>query len=203
MFPVVTINVAQSLNGFVAGPEGKRVIISNSEDLERVDGLRATSDAILVGANTVMLDNPELSVRNHGGKKPLRVILDRRLRISQSSRVLDGTSTTLVYTAETSRRLENCVLVTLPDEKLTVKNILSDLYARGVRNLLVEGGPNVIRQFLEAGVYDRFFIFIGNIIIPEGGVPLFMYEKERRLAYSFVSTLGDGILIKLNRDSLL
>lgn len=202
MFPAVTINVAQSLNGLVAGPNGRRVIISNPEDLERVNDLRASSDAILVGANTVIMDDPELSVREPHEKRPVRVILDKRLRIPVSAKVLDGTSPTIVYTSVKSRRLNNCNLVTLPDERLSITDILSDLYERGIRKLLVEGGPTVINQFLASEIYDDFFIFIGNLIIPEGGIPLFKYEREVRGSFRFVSLLGDGILIKLNRDRL-
>ncbi len=201
MRPRVTINVAQSLNGYISGSGGKRVSISNEEDLIRVNKLRSSSDAILVGANTVMLDNPSLRVKpENADHQPVRIILDSRLRISPDASLFNGTSEVVIFTSNNKSTIPGARLVVKDKANLQLDNILGEIYDMGIRKLLVEGGSNVISQFLETGLFDDFFIFIGNLILPLDGTPLFQKKLDESYIYEFVETVGNGILIKLKRD---
>ncbi|MCL4343277.1 MAG: RibD family protein [Candidatus Thermoplasmatota archaeon] len=198
MRPEVTINVAQSLNGYISGKGGKRVSISNAEDAARVDTLRAESDAILVGANTVILDNPTLRVRNlPAARQPIRVVLDSKFRIKPGSSIFEDGHEVIIFTSRSTDHGFGKSVKIIREDDLGIANILARLHDTGIRKVLVEGGSNVISQFVETGLFDRFFVFIGNIILPAGSTPLFQGKTAASLSFEFVSTLGDGILIKL------
>lgn len=205
-YPYVIVNVAQSLNGFIAGRDGERTRISSDEDLERVHNLRSSVDAVLVGANTVIKDNPDLKVRNKGGmpgKQPLRVVLDSRLTIQDSSRILDGTVRTLVFTENAERAVPNAEKVMFAKGTMTVSNILTKLGSLGVKRVLVEGGRSVINQFISSGFINEFYIYIGDIIIGGEGIPLFDLGKNIRQVIKESIPLGNGILVSLQVEKLL
>lgn len=143
--PYVTLKWAESADGYIDGH------VSTPVTSMLVHKLRATHDAILVGSGTVLADRPSLDTRLFAGRSPLRVILDRRGRTGMASE-----DNTLVY-SDYSELIE----------------VLSDLYSRGVTSLLVEGGADVLRSFMAAGLWDAIRIergtvnFGGNVKAPE------------------------------------
>ncbi len=196
----ITVNVAQSINGIISGNSGKRARISDNEDLKRVHRLRSESDVILVGANTIISDNPKLRVDRaffDSDALPFRVILDRDLRIPEKSNVLDSTARTIVFTSRTDRKLEGAELVYL-DEGQEITGVVDSLAQMGIRSVLVEGGATVISQFVSQGIVDEFFLYIGNVILPESGVRLFKPDVEIRDVMTKIENLGDGILISID-----
>ena len=195
----IMINVAMSLNGLIAGRLGRRVEISSNQDRERVMHLRSTCDAILVGANTIINDNPDLRAADRGYEKnPVRVILDGRLSIPTHCRVFDGRSRTLLFTANRERKMSNCEMIYNDSMQIPVDFVLDELNDRGIKNLLVEGGSKVIRQFLLSGEVDSFNLYIGNILIENGGIPLFEIGSDVRNAILSGEKLGDGFLLNLD-----
>ena len=195
----IMINVAMSLNGLIAGRLGRRVEISSNQDRERVMHLRSTCDAILVGANTIINDNPDLRAADRGYEKnPVRVILDGRLSIPTHCRVFDGRSRTLLFTANRERKMSNCEIIYNDSMQIPVDFVLDELNHRGIKNLLVEGGSKVIRQFLLSGEVDSFNLYIGNILIENGGIPLFEIGSDVRNAILSGEKLGDGFLLNLD-----
>ena len=201
----VTINVAQSLNGLIAGKFGRRVQISSAEDWDRVLDLRTRSDAILIGANTVINDNPDLYTGRTDSKDklPIRVLLDGRLSIPTHSRIFDGRGRTLVFTANRERKMLNCDIVYSDDIHIPIPYVIETLETMNVRNLLVEGGSMVINEFLKAGVVDDFFLYVGNILIEGDGIRLF--EPATTLAGIVQSweRLGDGYVARLDVKKLM
>lgn len=204
-FPYVIINVAQSLNGYISGPEGKRITISSEEDLERVHKLRSDVDAILVGANTVIKDNPDLKVREKfrkGKTQPIRVVLDSKLRIPENSRILDGSSRTIIFTENHEKSLPGAEMILFDKGTMTITNILEKLSEHRIGKILVEGGRTVINQFINSGFINEFYIYIGDIIIGGNGTPLFDLEKNVRDIIKESSPLGSGILVSLQVEKI-
>jgi len=141
--PYVIINVAQSINGIISGPNGKPVVISSSEDTRRVHNIRKMVDAVLVGANTVINDNPELKFNESlvgPGKQPMRVVLDSNLRIPESSRILDGSVDTVIFNAVKPGTYGRAKLIHFKRDDLSIPGILNALGNLGVKRILVEGG---------------------------------------------------------------
>ncbi len=201
-FPQITINVAQSINGYIAGRFGRRVVISSDEDRMRVMQLRASSDAILVGANTIINDNPDLKAIPPGEKKPVRVLLDGRLSVPTHSRIFDGTQRTIVFTSNRERRMINCELIYAPDIDIKIDFILEKLAEIGVKKLLIEGGSMVINKFILSGYVDIFYLYTGNCVIESDGVRLFNIENMQSGLIQESNKLGDGFLLKLDPNKV-
>src|SRR6185436_14965651 len=147
---------AISLDGFINDASGKRLILSNPEDLERVDAVRAECDAILVGAGTVRADNPKLLVKK-GDKQPIKVTLTRR-------NDFDPKNNFLVYRPEAGAK------------DVDLKFLLSDLQKRGVKKLLVEGGTNIGTAFLKARLVDELQVSIAPFFVGDSKAPRFVGE---------------------------
>ncbi|WP_393971806.1 RibD family protein [Oxyplasma meridianum] len=203
--PYIIINMAQSINGMIAGSEGKRVVISSERDWRRVRELRRKCDAIMVGARTVMNDDPYLSTGDGDhteDPKPARIVLDRRLKLKPESHVLDGKSRTIIFTSNMERTVNGAEIIRLKDNDLKISNILAHLYRIGLMKILVEGGKDVITQFLMEGIFDEFYLYIGNIIIEKGGLLLFDPSVNIKNASMETKVYDEGILMRLNPEKI-
>ncbi len=202
----ITINVAQSLNGLISADNGRRANISNPEDLRRVHMLRSGSDAIIVGANTIISDNPSLKVNEKlagTGHNPARVVLDRMLRIPDYCNVLDGSTDTFVFTENREREIRGARKILKSGESLNVRSIVDHISWLGMKSLLVEGGANVIGQFLSEGIVDDFFLFVGNILLPDSGTRLFTPDVVIGDFIMERKNLGDGILLRIDPSMIM
>lgn len=202
----VTVNVAMSLNGMIAGSNGRRVRISGPEDLERVHKLRSDSDAILVGANTIINDNPFLAIDRkyqHSGTLPVRVILDSNLSSPVSSNVFLGSDQrTILFTSKKAKKHGNAEIIYRDPFNLDVEHVLEELSKMGFRKILVEGGKNVVMQFLSHDLVDTFYLYIGNILIEDGGMMLFSPDLETQVRILETHPMGNGVVINLDPHSL-
>ncbi len=211
MRPRVIINAAMSVDGKIALRGGKRIKISDEEDFRRVHELRNEVDAILVGINTVLLDDPKLVVKEKYVKDPrhpLRVVLDSKLRIPATARVLNDIAETVVITTEDApERRINAEIIRCGRGMVDLKCALEQLYARGIRSLLVEGGGTVIYSFLKEGLVDELQVFVGSMIIGGGAPTLAEGEGASeepgviRLRLLEARTLGSGVLLRYGVDN--
>ena len=185
--PVVTVSYAQSLDGSIAARPGEPLRLSGSRALELTHRLRAGHDAILVGIGTVLADDPRLNVRLAAGRSPIPVILDGRLRLPLTARLLRerdaggelaAASGPLVATnleaaaerAVTLRRHGVTVLPFRPREgRVPLRPLMRELYRRGVRRLLVEGGGRVLTSLFAERLADWVVITVAPRLV--GGEP--------------------------------
>ncbi len=181
--PLVTLKLAATLDGKIATASGDARWVTGEAARRWVHRLRAASDAVLVGVNTVMRDDPELTVRHVRGRNPIRVILDGRLRIPLTARVLDTSAApTRIATVSASggtislrkrRALEKrgAEVLLLPADgkgRVDLRALLVALARRDVQRLLIEGGGEMAASALRAGVVDQVCWFQAPIIL--GGV---------------------------------
>jgi diaminohydroxyphosphoribosylaminopyrimidine deaminase / 5-amino-6-(5-phosphoribosylamino)uracil reductase len=171
--PYVTLKWAQTADGKVAGPGGRRMQISNATSTRLVHQLRARSDAILVGINSVFMDDPLLTARDvPSPRRLLRVVLDAGLRLPTISWLVQtaANAPVLVYTGsegvernpgavEALRSLGVDVVSVDGHTRPDIAAVLSDLGQRGVTHLMVEGGPTVHQGFFASGYVDRLWVF--------------------------------------------
>ncbi|MCW6168545.1 MAG: dihydrofolate reductase family protein [Thermoplasmatales archaeon] len=198
--PRVIVNVAMSLNGMIAGKSGERVNISSAYDWERVYKLRSSVDAIVVGANTVIRDNPKLSINNveHDPHKlPTRVVLDANLRVPRNANVFDGSMRTMVFT-EKSDEIQNAEMMRRRRNELLVDNLLTEFGSIGFKKILVEGGKRVISEFVSSGNVDEFYLYVGDVLIEKDGLRLFDLDANITNVISDIQMMKSGILISLN-----
>lgn len=173
MRPRVTLKLATSLDGRIATASGESKWITGPEARRQGHGLRATHDAILVGVETVLADDPELNVRlpDYAGPHPLRVVLDSRLRTPATAKVASGNTLILTTAAPHAIGQAEVVAVAADDGRPSVAAVLEALTARGVKSLLIEGGGRVAASFLQAGVVDAIEWFRAPILLGGEGRP--------------------------------
>jgi diaminohydroxyphosphoribosylaminopyrimidine deaminase/5-amino-6-(5-phosphoribosylamino)uracil reductase len=186
--PYVILKWAQTQDGFVARKDFSSKWISGSRSRQLVHKWRSEEDAILVGKNTALHDNPRLDVRDWVGKNPLRIVLDPKLTLPTSLHLFDGSIPTLCYNtlkSEVRGSLEFVkTAVAFPAEAL-----LADLHSRKVQSLIVEGGSLVLSQFIASGLWDEARVFTGKARFEAGiAAPLLNQNPSEIL------TMGDDLL---------
>ncbi|MFD9031920.1 bifunctional diaminohydroxyphosphoribosylaminopyrimidine deaminase/5-amino-6-(5-phosphoribosylamino)uracil reductase RibD [Streptomyces sp. NPDC059567] len=197
--PCVTWKFGGSLDGRSAAPDGTSRWITGQPAREDVHALRAAHDAVLVGSGTLRADDPHLGLRHAvSGRPPLRVVLDRAGAIPPGARVLDDAAPTLVVIgrgAARPRLPSRHEVVELPvvDGELDIRALADDLYARGVRSLLLEGGARLAAAFAAGGFLDRVVAYVAPVLLGAGGRPV--------LDDLGTTTLADAVRLRLDEVS--
>lgn len=156
--PYLVLKWAQSSDGFIAHSNYDSKWISNEYSRQLVHKWRSEEDAILVGTKTVFHDNPRLNVRNVSGRDPVRMIIDRFLKLNDKLHVFDRSQKTLVYNLLKHEEHENLILVRL-DEQNFLEQLLHDANGRGIQSILIEGGAQTIQYFVDQGLWDEARVF--------------------------------------------
>jgi diaminohydroxyphosphoribosylaminopyrimidine deaminase/5-amino-6-(5-phosphoribosylamino)uracil reductase len=164
--PYLILKWAQTQDGFIARENFDSKWISCSQSRQLVHQWRAEEQAILVGKNTALHDNPQLNVRDWTGSDPIRVVLDSKLELPAELHLFDQQIPTLCYNTLKSETLPNLEWVKLPE--LSPEALLADLHARQIQSVLIEGGSQTIHQFLAAGLWDEARVFTAPIEFERG-----------------------------------
>jgi riboflavin-specific deaminase-like protein len=200
-------HLAQSLDGRIATTNGMSRWLSGAADLLHTHRMRAMSDAVVVGVNTVLIDDPQLTVRRCAGANPLRVVIDPERRLDGSQRIFrDEAASTLVLAAANRARageaLGQAEVVPVPRGEwgLDPREIRRILARRGLSWLFIEGGGITVSRFLAAGALDRLQITVVPLVLGSGRPSILLPEiadlsdSLRPRTRRFV--LGDDIMIE-------
>ena len=205
----VTLNAAITLDCKIATASGHSKWITSEAARQKVHELRNQNDAVLVGINTVIADDPELTVRGFtNGNSPVRIVLDSMARIPENSKIFksDGTPV-IIFTGNKalSRKwpnLKDITILTSPTSTPEIKCILSELQNLGLKSLLVEGGSFINSSFLRSGAVDRLLLFIGAKIIGGqdalswcGELGVDQLDQAMQIDISSISAVGEDWLI--------
>ncbi len=205
-----------SADGKISSFERCQVRISGKEDKARVDLLRAECDAIMVGVGTVLADDPSLRVKSQSYREqrrmkgmtegPLRVVADSQARTPPSSQVLGPGSIVAVSRSAAKERLDRIAatgseIIVCGREKVDLAKLFSQLFDRGVRRLIVEGGATLNWSLIDLGLVDEICVYVGAIIIGGKNAPTLVdgpgfWEHFPRLTLSHVQPLDEGVLLK-------
>lgn len=186
--PYVILKWAQTADGKIAAEDQGRVLISNAYTNRIVHKWRSEEAAIVVGTNTALFDDPVLSTRHWPGKNPVRVVVDRHLRLPSSLKLFNREIPTVVF---------NLHKHTLPFEKISaqqlqeigagfyqvtedvslVDQLLNGLYRLGIQSILVEGGTQLLQTFIDAAVWDEARIIRNESLEMGGGLPAPVLKK--------------------------
>jgi diaminohydroxyphosphoribosylaminopyrimidine deaminase/5-amino-6-(5-phosphoribosylamino)uracil reductase len=193
--PYIILKWAQTTNGFFAPADGTQFWITGLESRKLVHQWRGEEDAVLVGKNTVAIDNPRLNVRYGKGKNPRRVVIDRRLELNPALNIFDGSVDTLIFNESTTEVSGKNKYIALEDfDRFVPQYILYQLYLQDIQSIIIEGGANTLKQFVEAGLWDEARIFTGEVTLKEG---LKAPEIEGITATEYLSG-GDSLKILYN-----
>lgn len=181
--PYIILKWAQSLDGYIA-PETKiekrPVWITNKYSGQLVHKWRTEEAAILVGTSTALADNPRLNVRNWTGNNPVRILIDKDLKVPVDSAIFSGNQRTVVLTATAAEKdyPENVVLEQLSFSDNIAAAICEVLYKHEIQSVIIEGGSRTLQQFIDSGLWDEATVFTGNLRMHSGiAAPRFSGER--------------------------
>ncbi|WP_339918606.1 bifunctional diaminohydroxyphosphoribosylaminopyrimidine deaminase/5-amino-6-(5-phosphoribosylamino)uracil reductase RibD [uncultured Flavobacterium sp.] len=170
--PYIILKWAESQDGFISPKvksEQKPVWITNRYSRQLVHKWRSEEQAILVGTQTVIDDNPKLDVRDWMGNNPVRIILDQKNRIAENSQVFDNQTKTIVFSkAATNINKENLIFDTVDFEKNIASQVADAIYKYQIQSVIIEGGRQTLQTFIDANLWDEARVFKGNILFKEG-----------------------------------
>lgn len=207
-----------SIDGYLDGVTEKRLALSNDADFDRVDAVRATCDAILVGAATIRNDNPRLLVRSQSRQdervaqglrpSPIKVTVTQRAQLAARANFFaTGDTEKLVYcasvtVAEANDRLGQVATVVDGGQPVDIHRMSEDLYDRGVQRLMVEGGGMMHTQFLTAGLADELHLVVAPFFVGDSRARRFVsdgrfpWNPDRRATLAEVRQIGDVVLLR-------
>lgn len=213
----IVVNAAMSADGKLASRQREQLAISGPEDFDRVDQLRADSDAVMVGVGTVQADDPSLTVKDadrHSArldrgesKNPARVIADSRIRTPPEAAVLDDAAETYLLTSQAAptdfiEQMEaaGAYVLAAGEERVDLTTALAKLEGEGIDRLLVEGGGELIFSLFEAGLVDELRVYIGATVLGGRDAPTLadgdgFVGSFPELALESVEKLDNGVLL--------
>ncbi len=176
--PFVIAKAALSADGKMSAADGSSRWITGEEARSAVHDLRAQVDAVMVGIETVLKDDPELTCRTCEGKNPIRIVADSRLRIPADAKILNNDAKTVIATTNQApmdriealrKRGKRVVVVDDVDGEVDLKKLLGELVSEEITSIMVEGGGELIGSALDAGIVDKVMFFISPKIISGSG----------------------------------
>lgn len=210
--PFVMVKVAQTLDGRIATAVGASKWITGEESRVEVHRLRSRYDAVLTSSSTVMADDAELTVRHCPGRNPLRVVLDRQLKVPLNSRVFSGDANTLVFASARSADAARLGMlgklgvdvVTVDDasDGLALAQVFAELHRRRVMSVMVEAGSRVAAALVRARLVDKFAVFIAPKLFGGDGLPSFgtldvlMPDQSVNLRFGAPVMVGKDLMLE-------
>ncbi len=207
--PYVILNAAMTLDGKIATISGDSKISSRS-DLIRLHKLRAYVDAVMVGAGTILADDPSLTVRLVNGKNPMRVVVDGKARIPPEAKILDSSAETIVVVSSKlkKRKIDTLMksganVMKFRGVKVNLNLLLKKLYFQGVRKLLLEGGSTLNWGMLEHNLVDEVQVTVAPKLVGGektktliGGLGFSRIKESTKLKLLDMSKNGSELLLR-------
>jgi diaminohydroxyphosphoribosylaminopyrimidine deaminase / 5-amino-6-(5-phosphoribosylamino)uracil reductase len=156
--PYIILKWAQTSDGFIARENFDSKWISGAESRQLVHRWRSEESAILVGTKTALHDDPQLNVRDWSGPDPVRIVIDKNLSLPKHLKLFDGSQRTIVYNTQNVYSEKNIEYVCIDPARL-VDDLLTDLHAKGIQSLIIEGGSSTLQHFIRQNKWDEARIF--------------------------------------------
>lgn len=225
-YPYTILSSAISIDGYLNDTGKKRLLLSHKDDFARVDKVRASCDGILVGANTVRVDNPGLRIRSQSliqqridaqlPQYPARITITSTDNLPATHAFFsDSDNAILVYAPSTvanklEKSLSNTSAQVIPMGKTSVElpALLMDLKERGIEKLLIEGGERIATAFLTAGLINEFHLAMAPFFVGEPGAPrlvnsgIFPHDKNNRMHLHDTRIVGDMAVLTYKLQTL-
>jgi diaminohydroxyphosphoribosylaminopyrimidine deaminase/5-amino-6-(5-phosphoribosylamino)uracil reductase len=170
--PYIILKWAESADGFISPKnksEQKPVWISNEYSRQLVHKWRSEEQAILVGTQTIIDDNPSLTVRDWVGNNPIRVVIDRENNIDSSLNIFDNQAETIVFSSkEVTSNSDTIQYIKVDFDKNSTQAIVDKLFENNIQSIIIEGGRKTIQSFIDAHLWDEARVFVGEINLSEG-----------------------------------
>ena len=166
--PYVILKWAESKDGFIAPKnQNKPFWMTSSESKKLVHKWRAEEEAILVGRITAKKDNPSLTVREVAGSNPIRIIIDKNLKLSSDLNLFNSEAKTIIFNTIKSEETGTNQFVKI-DFNYLIENILEELHKQNIQSVIIEGGSTTLQSFVDANIWDEARIFTANKLFSHG-----------------------------------
>jgi diaminohydroxyphosphoribosylaminopyrimidine deaminase/5-amino-6-(5-phosphoribosylamino)uracil reductase len=198
--PYIILKWAESQDGFIAPiskTEAKPVWITNPYSRQLVHKWRSEEQAILVGTQTVIDDNPKLDTRDWAGSNPIRIILDQNNRIPNNCNIFDNQVKSIIICKTSDKdNKENCIFENIDFEQNIAQQLSELLYKHQIQSVIIEGGRQTLQTFIDENIWDEARVFIGKTSFQEGTkAPLFTKINSKKTSID-----GDELIISRNYD---
>jgi diaminohydroxyphosphoribosylaminopyrimidine deaminase/5-amino-6-(5-phosphoribosylamino)uracil reductase len=189
--PYIILKWAQSLDGKIAADGDERTLITNDFTNKLVHRWRSEEAAILIGTNTALKDNPKLTSRFWARKNPIRIVIDKELKLSAGLNIFNTEAPTLIFNAIKNLRKDNIEWIKITHENLIVQ-MLTELYQKNIQSILIEGGTNTIQHFIEENLWDEARVITNTKMLIGKGILApetknFQLEKQETIEEDLVS----------------
>jgi len=168
--PYIILKWAQSSDGKIGGANGERISISSDLTNRQVHQWRSEEASILIGTNTANNDDPVLNTRLWSGRDPVRLVIDRKLRLSSSLHLFDRTISTIVFNTMKEEINDNLLYVKIPDTADFLQTMMTILYEKNIQSVLIEGGAKLLQSFIDSGWWDEARIITNEKLMIGNGV---------------------------------
>ena len=176
--PYIILKWAESKDKFLAKNDGKQNWISNSISKQLVHAWRAEESAILVGKNTVLIDNPELTTREVKGRNPTRIVIDEKLELNQKLKIFNAAADTIILNSIENRKSSYCSFIMAELRENLPKVLAKICHEQNLQSVIIEGGANILNQFIARNMWDEARVFTGSVIF-KGGIPAPKISKKQ------------------------
>ncbi|MGH2563761.1 MAG: bifunctional diaminohydroxyphosphoribosylaminopyrimidine deaminase/5-amino-6-(5-phosphoribosylamino)uracil reductase RibD [Ginsengibacter sp.] len=194
--PYIILKWAQTADRKIGDAE-KRIFVSNQYSNRLVHKWRSEEAGVLIGTNTALQDDPLLTTRLWPGNNPVRIVIDRELKLPRELRIFNKNAKTLIYNLEENLTLENLVYIKLENENV-IEQMLQSLFEMNIQSIIIEGGTKLLESFINAGLWDEARVITNEQLILGNGIAApevegFILEKEEKYFSDRIDYYRKGI----------
>jgi diaminohydroxyphosphoribosylaminopyrimidine deaminase/5-amino-6-(5-phosphoribosylamino)uracil reductase len=180
--PFIILKWAQTIDGFIDFKRSPETPVQPNwitDDFAKilVHKWRSEEDSIMIGTNTAEKDNPSLNVRDWEGKNPVRIVIDKNLRLNSNLAVFDNKSKTIVFSEKKRESFLNTEYIQIKFDRYFLKNIFEILFEKEIRSVIIEGGAILLNSLIAEGLWDEARVFVGEKLFFEGVEAPKIYKK--------------------------
>lgn len=168
--PYIILKWAESANNKITGKGSTRLFISNDKTNHFVHKWRSEEFSILVGTNTALMDDPELTNRLWNGPSPIRLVLDMDLRLPETLKIFDQKQKTIIFNCLKQEEKENLLFFKIDKTKNLVHQLVQSLYQLNIQSVLVEGGPRLLQSFIDEKIWDEIRVIKNEQLLIIDGI---------------------------------
>ena len=166
--PYLILKWAESKDGFIAPKDQTTPLwMTSYESKKLVHQFRSEEDAILVGRVTAEKDNPSLTVRELDGENPVRIVIDKDMKLSEKLNLFNNEAKTIIFNTQKTKIIDSNYYVKIEHKNL-INNVLNELYKQNIQSLIIEGGTKTLQSFIDENLWDEARIFTANKMLVEG-----------------------------------
>jgi len=197
--PYIILKWAQSANGKIGSNNNERILISNDYSNGLVHNWRAEEAAILVGTNTALKDNPSLTTRLWKGNNPVRIVIDKELRLPSGSKLFSKETNTVIFNFVKNAVEENSNFIKIEKGNF-LQEMLFSLYRLNIQSVLVEGGAKTLQYFIDAGFWDEARVITNEKMVIENGIAApemknFLFVNQARYFSDVINYYENGATV--------